>query len=50
MITKVILYHLLLNFSMEPNERTVIPIRLRKTWAKLKLEKDLEFDFVLRKK
>lgn len=31
MIIKAVLYHLLLNFKLEPNEKTEIPLKIKKT-------------------
>lgn len=46
---KVIIYHLLLNFSLEPNENTQIPLRLKKSPFSLRSEKGVFLNFKPRK-
>ena len=49
MEVKVILYYLLLNFSLEPNEKSQIPLRLTKTPLALKAEKGVHLELRPRK-
>jgi len=46
---KAIIYYLLLNFTVEPNEKTQIPIKLKKTPVALITEKGVHLEFRLRK-
>lgn len=48
MEVKVIERHLLLNFSVEPNKKSQIPVKLRKTSFGIHTKKGLYFDFKLR--
>lgn len=47
---KAILYHLLLNFTFEPNEKMEIPLKLKKTPFTLDAEKGVNLELKLRKK
>lgn len=46
---KAILYYMLLHFSFEPNEKTVIPIKLKKSMFVLLPENGLHLDFKMRR-
>lgn len=47
---KAILYYLLLKFSMEPNAKTNIPLKLEKTPFVMSFDGGMHLDLKLRKK
>lgn len=49
MEVKALLYYLLLNFTIEPNSDTLMPVKLKKTAMGLVAEDGLSLDFVPRK-
>lgn len=50
MEVKAIIYYLVLNFSLEPNANSQIPIQLKKVPFGLSTEKGLKMDFKRRNK
>lgn len=46
---KAILYNLMLKFSIEPNEKTVIPVKLAKSAFSMQAENGMHVQFKLRK-
>lgn len=48
MEAKAILYNLLLNFSFEPNEKTQIPLKLKKTAFSLMSESGVHLNLIPR--
>ena len=48
MEVKAILYHVLLNFKIEPNEQTQIPLKLAKSPIGISFEKGVHVQFKLR--
>lgn len=50
MEAKALLYHLLLNFKLEPNEKTDIPLKLQNSYVSINALNGIHLDFIRRNK